>query len=67
MTPARVRLSDLWATLDALGATVNRRPLTHLSTATLNRLCAAEAERVRVLTSPEAAPLVATYRARAAA
>lgn len=59
------RLTELWAVLDALGATVHRRPVTHLHRSTLRGLVAAETERVRVLTSPEAADYV-TWRSTAA-
>jgi hypothetical protein len=60
MTAAELgrRLVELWATLDALGATVHRRPIAHLRAVTLRPMVAAAAERVRVLTSPEAAARV---------
>jgi hypothetical protein len=63
----RTQLSDLWAALDALGATVHRRPLTHLSARTLAILCARETERLRVLTSPEADHIVTARRRKGTA
>ena len=60
----RRRLSDLWATLDAMGARVDRRPLDRLSARQLRILCAEAGERARVLSSPEAAAHVARARTR---
>jgi hypothetical protein len=70
MTAAELgrRLAELWDTLEALGAVVHRRPNPTLmhgrggGTGPLRRLVAREAERVRVLTSPEAAPVLAGRR-----
>lgn len=68
MTAAELgrRLIDLWATLDALGATVHRRPVNHLRSVSLRPIVAHETERVRVLTSPEAAPVLASRTPEAA-
>lgn len=49
----RLRLSDMWAQLDTLGAHVDRRPLGHVSPRQLRCLCADARERIRTLTSPE--------------
>lgn len=48
----RARLEALWAQLEALGAVVARRG--DLSVDQATALCAAEWERLRVLSSPEA-------------
>lgn len=49
----RLRLSDMWAELDALGAHVDRWPLDKVSPRQLRCLCAEARERIRALTSPE--------------
>lgn len=56
------RLVDLWTELGALGATVNHRPIGRLTAPELGALVAAETERVRVLTAPEAAPILARHQ-----
>jgi hypothetical protein len=65
------RLNDLWATLGQLGAAVDRGRVDRARAeaceahqagaheAAMRRLVAHEAERVRVLTSPEAGPPLA--------
>lgn len=53
-TTARRRLVALWDALDGLGATVRRLPLAEATDDEIGALIAGEAERVRVLSAPEA-------------